>query len=112
MHELAICRSIATVALRHAGGRPVGAVAVRVGAFRQVVPHTLERCWEIATATTPLDGSVLLVESVPATAECRACGGRTRLDEPVPLCGRCGSTDVAIVEGEELLVTALELQEA
>ena len=111
MHELSICRSIAEVALRYAEGRPVGAVAVRVGAFRQVVPTTLVHCWELATATTPLEGSALLVEAVPAVVACRGCGVKTQLAEPVPCCGRCGSVDVLIVQGEELLVASLELQE-
>lgn len=112
MHELSICRSVAQVALRYAEGRSVGAVAVKVGALRQVVPTTLVRCWEIATATTPLQGAALLVEAVPAVVECRGCGARTELAEPLPLCARCGSAEVTIVQGEELLVTSLELAEA
>jgi hydrogenase nickel incorporation protein HypA/HybF len=110
MHELAICRSIAQVALRHAEGRPVGAVDVKVGAFRQVVPVTLEHCWEFATATTPLEGSALRIEFVPAVVACGSCGHRTQLTEPVPLCDGCGSTAVTVIQGEELLVTSLELQ--
>ncbi len=111
MHELSICRSIAEVTLRHAHGRPVGVVTVKVGAFRQVVPTTLEHCWEMATATTPLEGSVLLVEAVPAVVECSDCGVRSELGEPVPRCGTCGSTGVVLLHGEELLVASLELQE-
>jgi hydrogenase nickel incorporation protein HypA/HybF len=38
MHELSIAASIADIAVRHARGRKVSRVEVRVGHLRQVVP--------------------------------------------------------------------------
>lgn len=112
MHELSICRSIADVVARHADGRGVRTVHVRIGRLRQIVPDTLVYCWSLVCEQTALDGSRLAVESVPAEIRCRPCDVRRVLDEPLLLCAACGGTDVEVVAGEEFLVTTLELAEA
>ncbi|WP_261565470.1 hydrogenase maturation nickel metallochaperone HypA [Frankia gtarii] len=113
MHELSICRSVADIVTRHAAGRRVTRVHLRVGALRQVVPDTLIYCWELAHADRPeagvLAGSELAVEFVPAAARCRACGAHNELAVPVLRCAACGAADVDLVSGEEFLVTSFEV---
>ena len=111
MHELSICTSIAAIAGEHAGGRVVEEVHVDIGHLRQVVPETLEFSWELVVDGTPLAGSRLVVNHVPATLECRSCATSTTIDAPVFRCG-CGSTDVEVTSGDELLVRSLELSGA
>ena len=52
MHELSISSAIVDTALRHAGGRRVTSVALRVGALRQVVPESLKFYFEIVGRDT------------------------------------------------------------
>jgi hydrogenase nickel incorporation protein HypA/HybF len=73
VHELSICGSIADLAARHAAGRSVKVINVRVGQLRQIVPDTLVYCWELVSAETSLAGSRIAVEEVPARIRCRAC---------------------------------------
>ena len=47
MHELALCQAIVDTVERHAGGRRVEQVDVRIGHFRQVVPDSLQFSWEL-----------------------------------------------------------------
>lgn len=108
MHELSICTSIARIVGQHADGHPVARVHLRVGHLRQVVPDTLRYSWEVVVDGTPLAGSTLEIDHVPAVVECRTCGARTELSTPVFRC-TCGSTDVAVASGDELLVTSLDL---
>lgn len=111
MHELSIAEAVVDVAVRHAGGRPVAAVELRVGHLRQVVPSALEFAFELVAQGTPLEGAELRMEAVPATGACRTCGVETPLPE-FPLCCRhCGGFDVEVTSGEELLVDSLELQD-
>lgn len=111
MHELSICGAIADIATRHADGRPVRTIHVTVGQLRQVVPDTLIFCWTLVSADTSLDGSVLVVESVPARIRCRGCGEEHDLgDLPVMLCTACERSDVEVISGEEL-ITSLDLAE-
>jgi hydrogenase nickel incorporation protein HypA/HybF len=110
MHELSICSSIAGIATRHAGGRAVAVIHIQVGQFRQIVPDTLVYCWDLVSAGTPLAGSRIDVEAIPARIRCRDCGHVAEVgDLPVFACGRCGSTDAEIISGEECLIASLEV---
>jgi hydrogenase nickel incorporation protein HypA/HybF len=113
VHELSVCGAIADIVSRHAAGRAVKVINVRVGQLRQVVPDTLAYCWELVSAQTPLAGSRISVESVPVRIKCRACGHVTDVGAvPVFACGGCGGFDAEVVSGEEFLVTSLELESA
>ena len=111
MHELSIAESIASVATRHAGGRRVRQVEVQVGHLRQVVPSALTFAFELLISGTALEGAELAVEAVPAIGRCRDCGTETELERFPLACGACGGLDLEMTAGEELLVTALELDE-
>jgi hydrogenase nickel incorporation protein HypA/HybF len=111
MHELSIADAVRAIAERNAGGRPVVRVELRVGHLRQVVPASLEFSWELVTQGTPLDGAELKIDYVPAAARCRACGDQSDLEAFPARCGECGSLDVDVTGGDELLVDALVLEE-
>jgi hydrogenase nickel incorporation protein HypA/HybF len=112
MHELSICASIADIATRHAAGRTVVVINLRIGQLRQIVPDTLVYCWELVSADTPLSGSRISVEYVPARVSCHGCEKVTEVGEiPLFACGGCGGIDVKVVSGEEFLITSLELEE-
>ena len=111
MHELSIADAVRAIAERHADGRRVTRVELRIGHLRQVVPASLEFAWELVTKGTTLDGAELAIEYVPATTICDRCDAATLLVAVPPLCGACGSLDVEVRGGDELLVDALELEE-
>ena len=113
MHELSLCGAIANIVTRHAAGRPVSVIHVQVGQLRQVVPDTLVFCWELVSEGTPLAGSRIDVEGVPARMRCRACGHVAEVgDLPVFACRDCGSIDAEVISGEEFMVTSLDLTAA
>ncbi|MDQ6838581.1 MAG: hydrogenase maturation nickel metallochaperone HypA [Actinomycetota bacterium] len=107
MHELALCEAIAETVARHADGRPVERVEVRIGHFRQVVPDSLQFSWELLTEGTDLAGCELVIDHVPAVITCGACGEQTTLDLPIMLCRSCESTDVTLISGEEFLIASI-----
>ena len=109
MHELSVCGSIADIVTRHAAGRRVATIHLRIGQLRQIVPDTLAYCWSLASADTELSGSALDVESVLVRVECRACGQTCEIDYPALRCDACDGVDVHVVAGEEFLVTSLDL---
>jgi len=113
VHELSLCGSIAQIVGRHAAGRPVSVINVRIGQLRQVVPDTLVYCWELVSEGTSLTGSRICVEAVPARMRCRACRHEAEVgDLPVFACRACGSIDGEVIAGEEFLVTSLELADS
>ena len=111
MHELSIAAAIVAIASRHAAGRKVTVVEVRVGHLRQVVPASLEFAFGLVAEGTEVEGAELVLEEVPAAGRCRACGTEGAM-EAFPLhCGACGGLDVEVIRGEELLVDSLELED-
>ncbi len=112
MHELSIAESVVQVASRHAEGRRVTKVYLKVGHLRQVVPSALAFSFEIVAEGTPAEGAELEIQEVPATGLCRDCETESQLFSFPLQCRSCGSCDLRIVEGEELLVESLELEEA
>jgi hydrogenase nickel incorporation protein HypA/HybF len=111
MHELSIADAVVTIASRHAAGRKVARVELKVGHLRQVVPSALEFAFELVAQGTPVEGAVLAMEEVPALVTCRTCGAETQLEAFPAHCGECGALDVEVSGGDELLVEALELED-
>jgi hydrogenase nickel incorporation protein HypA/HybF len=110
MHELSLARAILSCAERHAAGRRVTEVHVRVGALRQVVPATLAFHWEIVSRETLCEQAALALEAVPACVGCRGCGRQWQLTEPLLTCSECGGS-AAVISGEELEVESIEVEE-
>ena len=111
MHELSIADALVAIAARHAGERRVVRVEVRLGHLRQVVPQALEFAFGLVAEGTPVEGAELVMEIVPAAGICRACGTQAELPGFPLLCAACGSADLELTQGEELLVDALELDD-
>jgi hydrogenase nickel incorporation protein HypA/HybF len=111
MHELSIAESVVEIASRHARGRRVAVVELKVGHLRQVVPSALEFAFELVAEGTPVGGAELRMEVVAAAGDCRACGAETPLPEFPLACRFCGGLDVEVTRGEELLVDSLELED-
>lgn len=109
MHELSIADSVVQIVSRHAHGRRVERVELKIGHLRQVVPSALGFAFELLVAGTCIEGAELVVHHVPAAGRCRCCGAETTIGEFPMQCGLCGSLDLELLAGEELLVEALEL---
>jgi hydrogenase nickel incorporation protein HypA/HybF len=111
VHELAIAESVVRIADAHAAGRRVTRVDLQVGHLRQIVPSALAFSFELVAHGTAVEGAELVIEDVPAAGRCRACAAEGELHAFPLACARCGSLDVEVTRGEELLVESLELEE-
>jgi hydrogenase nickel incorporation protein HypA/HybF len=112
LHELAIAESVVQIASRHAGSRQVTKVYLKVGHLRQIVPSALAFSFELVAHGTLVEGAELEIEEIPVTGKCRECGAESRLESFPLQCRTCGgSDDLQILEGDELYVESLELEE-
>ena len=111
MHELSLAEGVIGVVERHAAGRRVTKVELKVGHLRQVVPGALSFAFELVAQGTVAEGAELEMEEVAAAGWCRTCERRTPLPEMPLLCRECGSSDVEVTQGEELSVDSLELDD-
>lgn len=108
MHELAITQSLVDLVVERTAGRRVSTVHLQVGELSGVVPDALQFCYEVVTAGTDLEGSKLAVDATAGQGHCRSCDEDFLLDQLILLCP-CGSANVRIVAGQELLVTSVEM---
>jgi hydrogenase nickel incorporation protein HypA/HybF len=111
VHELSLAGAIVEIARRHADGRSVARIDVKVGHLRQVVPDALAFAFTLTAEGTELEGAELALEEVPAAGLCRDCGTESDLPGFPLRCGACGGLDLELLRGEELLVDALELED-
>jgi hydrogenase nickel incorporation protein HypA/HybF len=111
MHELSVATAVLNTALKHADGRPVSAVNVRVGAMRQVVPDSLRFYFEIVARDTECEGAALDLVEIETALCCTDCDRRWSPQIPAFRCPDCGSADVQVLAGEELEVDYIEVEE-
>jgi hydrogenase nickel incorporation protein HypB len=93
VHELSLSSAIVDTALRHAEGRRVTAVNMRIGALRQVVPDSLVFYFEIVSRETVCEGARLEPELVGAMLRCPECE-REWDPAPPPVATHGGPLDV------------------
>ena len=96
---------------RRGAGR-VTAVHLRLGAFSGVVKEALLTSYEMACDGTSLAGSLLIVEDIPLVIYCAGCDARRPVDPNQWFsCSVCGAPTPEIVQGKELEVSALEIED-
>jgi hydrogenase nickel incorporation protein HypA/HybF len=113
MHELSLSGAIVNTVEKHAAGRPVSVVSLRVGALRQVVPDTLEFYFGFVSKGTACEGARLEQELIPARLGCASCGREWEIELPVFMCPSCGAAGrVEVASGDEFEVESIEVEEA
>lgn len=110
MHEMALTQSVVDMVAERTVGHRVSVVRLKVGALAGVVADSMLFCFDVATAGTPLEGAALVIDEVRGRARCLTCAEQFSVDDLILLCP-CGSADVRIVEGKELLVTSVEMEQ-
>ncbi len=115
MHELSIVASIVDTVTESVAAYPgatVVEVRLRVGALASVVVESLEFCWGIATAETPLDGARLVVKTLPVVMHCAPCGLDVELESVQSFrCPHCGAPASDLRQGRELEIDSIEIDE-
>jgi hydrogenase nickel incorporation protein HypA/HybF len=111
VHELSLAGAVVDTAVRHAAGRRVTAVYLRVGHLRQVVPQSLAFYFEHVARGTVCEGARLEQEVVPARLACMACGYAWALDDASFRCPECGAAGAHVVSGNELEVESIDVVE-
>jgi len=108
MHELSITQSVVDAVLNRTGERPVTAVNLRIGPLSGVLADAVRFCFDVAAAGTPLAGARLQIEAPEGRGRCRSCQDEFNLNDPILLCP-CGSADVEVLSGRELMLVSVEV---
>jgi hydrogenase nickel incorporation protein HypA/HybF len=111
MHELSVSSAVVDTVLKHAAGRRVTVVSLRIGHLRQVVPDSLAFYFELVSRETLCEGARLEQEVVAARLRCEGCENEWDPEDAWFRCVRCGGAG-AVIAGDELEVESIEVEEA
>ena len=110
MHELSVSSAIVDTVVKHAAGRPVSVVTVRIGHLRQVVPDSLAFYFGLVSRETVCEGARLEQVPVAARLRCAACEREWDPEDALFRC-TCGGAG-EVIAGDELEVESIEVEEA
>ena len=108
MHELSIAESIVSGVCERVGEEQVTRVIVEIGKLSGVAADSVRFFFETCAKDTALANAQLEIVETPGLARCGACGGETPVSDLALACP-CGSFDVELVRGGELVVKAVEI---
>jgi len=112
VHELSLSSAIVNTVAKHAHGRRVTVVNLRVGRLRQVIPDTLEFYFQFVARDSVCEGAQLMQEVIPARLRCRTCDHEWAIEIPAFRCPACTGSDVEVASGDEFEVESIEVEEA
>lgn len=105
MHELSVVRALLSQ-LRPYRQRMIARVRIEVGAMSCVDPERLQFCFDMVRDEAGLHDAELVIDVVPAQAQCRGCGRHFAPAGPGDACP-CGSYDYTLISGWQLLLTEI-----
>ncbi|WP_336206926.1 hydrogenase maturation nickel metallochaperone HypA [Nonomuraea sp. LPB2021202275-12-8] len=108
MHELGMCEGLVDLIQQRAAGRRITGARVRVGTRHAVVGDAFEQAFALAAAGTAAEGAVVDLVVTPVTVECRSCGGRSESLDVLTVCPPCGSAEVDVRDGDELVLESVD----
>ncbi len=111
MHELGITRNIVAIVGGAARGRRVLCVTLEVGKLSGVMSEAIAFCFDAVAQGTALEGARLDIREIDGRCRCRLCGtefATETLYQPCP----CGSNQLDRLQGEELKIRTMELEES
>jgi hydrogenase nickel incorporation protein HypA/HybF len=111
MHELSVSSAVVDTVLKHADGRRVTVVSLRIGHLRQVVPDSLAFYFELVSRETLCEGARLEQEVVAARLRCDGCAREWDPEDAWFRCTGCGGAG-GVIAGNELEVESIEVEEA
>jgi hydrogenase nickel incorporation protein HypA/HybF len=108
MHEYGLCAGLLEGVRRRAAGRPVRRVRVRVGVRHAAEAESMTLAFQLLAEGTEASSATIELITVPARLSCRACDAAADTTDLLAVCPRCGSDDVDVTGGDELLLESLE----
>ncbi|MEO5334723.1 MAG: hydrogenase maturation nickel metallochaperone HypA [Magnetococcus sp. YQC-5] len=112
MHELSLVTAMVQqieAIMKKEGAKQLESVSMAIGALSGVEPESFAFCFPLVIEETPLKGAKLIIDKIPLRLGCLHCGQATEPDDLWMVCPLCGSSQVEVVTGRELTLTALDL---
>lgn len=107
MHELGIVYQIVKTVdeiKQEQNLESIEAITLQIGEMSDIVPKFIEEAWQATKPTTSYPDADMIVEVIPAMAECCGCGYTDKVRNIGLTCPHCSSPDFKIISGREFMI--------
>lgn len=114
MHEYSIVQALIDQCeelARSNKATSVTKVVVKIGQYSGVEPHLLEIAFDTFKDQTVCSNAEFVMTLQPLVIRCTDCQKESVLDQPHYLCPVCQSIDIQVVDGEDMMLMSLEMEE-
>lgn len=118
MHEFAICENILSIINNEFNKQllinkniRLKEVKLKIGGMRQIIPEYLYFAYKTMTNDTQLFGSELNIKVIPIKVSCENCNFNGDLPSRNILCPKCKSSSIILMNGKELFIESIEIEE-
>ncbi|WP_263832782.1 hydrogenase maturation nickel metallochaperone HypA [Sulfurospirillum oryzae] len=113
MHEFSIVNALLEMCEKNAReheAKKVTKVEIKVGKLSGVEPHLLETAFDTFKEETVCDGAEFVMHVQDIVIRCQSCQNEAELSKNEFCCPKCMSTDVSVIDGEEMYLMRLEME--
>jgi hydrogenase nickel incorporation protein HypA/HybF len=112
MHEASIALNILEraeeIAIKHSASK-INSISVVVGALSGIVPESLLFAFDAIKLHTLAENCTLEIIKVPIKINCYDCKKELALNDIFLACPLCGSINIEVLEGRELMIKEIEV---
>lgn len=111
MHELKIAEEligIITQVAKNENLKKVTKVNIQFGKMIMIVPDVFHFVFTGAVKGTVAKKAKLNIEILPVMFTCSKCKNETEIDDLLFVCPYCGSNDLQLTQGREILIESIE----
>lgn len=113
MHEYSIVQALLEQCEEHAKANhanKIVKVVTKIGILSGVEPHLLETAFETFKEKTVCDGAEFVMQLQDLKLHCNDCAQESEQSEVRYQCIHCQSTDVSVIDGEDMYLMSLEME--
>ena len=113
MHEYSIVQALLEQCESHAkanNSTKITKVVTKIGKLSGVEPHLLETAFETFKEKTVCESAEFVMHLQDLKLHCNACQKESEQYEARYQCIHCQSTDVSVVDGEDMYLMTLEME--
>ncbi|HFU76817.1 MAG TPA: hydrogenase maturation nickel metallochaperone HypA [Arcobacter sp.] len=85
-------------------------IVVKIGVMSGIEAHLLEIAFNTFKEKTVCDGAEFIMNIQPLKIMCNQCKKESELEKIHYCCQECGSTDVDVIDGEDMFLMSLEME--
>jgi hydrogenase nickel incorporation protein HypA/HybF len=114
MHEISLVRNIFNTLRSEFTAEEVNSIRrinLTAGVLSNIEPRLMQNAFEavIATELPQLSAATLHITTLPVVIYCPDCDLRTEVQQYKFICSQCGKPSNQVVQGDELLISGVEL---